>query len=115
MQPHCLRMTNRAGILAVFALLIVGSSAFAQNCTRNGTAVSCDDGRSGVFTGDAIMWTDGSQSRAARQSPSVIIGNNASVHVGNGVFVGTGKGGVQQLDDPQKKRCATLDGVSYCN
>jgi hypothetical protein len=115
MRLHCVRITNSKSSLLVLAVTLFASSAWAQNCTRTGSAVTCDDGRTGLFTGDAIIWPDGSQSRAARQSPSVIIGNNASVHVGNGVFVGNGKGGVQQLDDPQKKRCATLDGVSYCN
>jgi hypothetical protein len=115
MRLHDKLITIRFCGLSLFAFLLAVSSASAQNCTRNGTAVTCDDGRSGLFTGDAIIWPDGSQSRAARQSPSVIIGNNASVHVGNGVFVGNGKGGVQQFDDPMKKRCATLDGVSYCN
>jgi hypothetical protein len=48
--------------------------------------------------------------------PSVIIGNKPSVHVGQGVFVGQGKG-VVPLDDPNapnKTRCAVLDGMSYC-
>jgi hypothetical protein len=38
------------------------------------------------------------------------------VHVGPGVFVGQGKGMVP-MDDPNapnKRQCATLDGVSYC-
>jgi len=94
-------------------LLLIASPAWAQNCNRNGSNVTCDDGRTGLFTGDSIIWPDGTQSRAARQSPSVIVGNG--VQVGQGVFVGNGKGGVQQLDDPNRKRCATLDGVSYCN
>jgi hypothetical protein len=115
MTDRSLRMMKRSAIFAALAALLMTSPAVARNCTRNGTAVTCDDGSTGIFTGDAIMWSDGSQARAAPQSPSVIIGNNASVHVGNGVFVGNGKGGVQQLDDPQKKRCATLDGISYCN
>jgi hypothetical protein len=49
--------------------------------------------------------------------PSVIIGNKSSVVVGQGVFVGQGKG-VVPLDNPSspyKARCAVLDGVSYCN
>jgi hypothetical protein len=102
-------------ILSTTIIALIAVPALALNCTRNGTDVSCDDGRHGIFTGDAIIWEDGTQSRAVRQSPSVIIGNNASVQVGPGVFVGNGKGGKTQLDDPSKKRCAILEGVSYCN
>ena len=105
----------------LFSLLIAASAAgatdpaMAQVCTRQGTDVSCDDGRRGLFGGDAIIWADGTRSSASPH-PSVIIGNKSSVHVGQGVFVGQGKG-VVPLDDPNapnKTRCAILDGVSYC-
>ena len=40
-------------ILAIAFLLIFGlSAAEAANCKRNGSAVTCDDGRTGIFTGD---------------------------------------------------------------
>jgi hypothetical protein len=84
--------------------------------TRQGTDVSCDDGRRGIFAGDAIIWADGSRSSLASPHPSVIIGNKSSVIVGPGVFVGQGKG-VVPLDNPSapnKARCPVLDGVSYC-
>jgi hypothetical protein len=89
--------------------------AMAQLCTRQGVEVSCDDGRHGVLAGDAIIWPDGTRSSASPH-PSVIIGNKSSVHVGQGVFVGQGNG-MAPLDDPNapnKRRCAILDGVSYC-
>jgi hypothetical protein len=100
--------------LLVAGLVVAALPAAAQNCTRAGSNVTCDDGRHGIFTGDAIIWSDGTQSRAASQSPSVIVGNKSSVFVGPGVFVGNGKGGKVQMDDPSKKRCAMLDGVSFC-
>jgi hypothetical protein len=87
----------------------------AQVCTRQGEGVTCNDGRRGVLSGDAIIWPDGTRSSASPH-PSVIIGNKSSVHVGPGVFVGKGNG-VVPLDDPNaanKTRCAILDGVSYC-
>jgi hypothetical protein len=90
-------------------------SAMAQACSHDGPAVSCDDGRRGVLSGDAIVWPDGTRSSLSPH-PSVIIGNKSSVHVGQGVFVGQGKG-VVPLDDPNapnKTRCAVLDGMSYC-
>ncbi len=102
-------------LLVLCGLVLLASPATAQNCRRTGTAVTCDDGRTGQFTGDAIVWPDGTRSRAARH-PSVIIGNRSSVQVGPGVFVGEGKGSVP-LDDPNspyKQKCAMLDGVSYC-
>jgi hypothetical protein len=102
----------RATVIAGFALAAL--PAAAQNCHRAGADVTCDDGRHGLFTGDSIIWSDGTQSRAANPSPGVIIGIISSVMVGPGVFVGNGKGGKVQLDDPSKKRCATLDGVSFC-
>ena len=91
------------------------SQAMGQACTREGANVSCDDGRRGVLSGDAIIWPDGTQSSLSPH-PSVIIGNKSSVTVGPGVFVGQGKGMVP-LDNPNapnKTRCAVLDGASYC-
>jgi hypothetical protein len=92
-----------------------GSAAAADVCTRQGNEVTCDDGRHGLWDGQAITWPDGTRSSASPH-PSVIIGNKSSVHVGPGVFVGQGKG-VVPLDDPNtpnKRECAILDGVSYC-
>ena len=87
----------------------------AQACTREGANVSCDDGRRGLLSGDAIIWPDGTRSSLSPH-PSVIIGNKSSVIVGPGVFVGQGKGMVP-LDNPNapnETRCAVLDGASYC-
>jgi hypothetical protein len=102
--------------LLVAASATLCSPAKAQVCTRNGPDVTCDDGRHGMLSGDAIPWPDGSRS-SLTPHPSVIIGNKSSVVVGQGVFVGQGKG-VVPLDNPSspyKARCAVLDGVSYCN
>ena len=105
-----------------FSILISAAAAgaappaMAQACTRQGVDVSCDDGRRGIFSGDAIIWADGSRSSLTSPHPSVIIGNRSSVIVGPGVFVGQGKGMVP-LDNPSapnKARCPVLDGVSYC-
>ena len=107
----------------LFSILISAISAagaapaLAQACTRQGTDVSCDDGRRGIWSGDAIIWADGTRSSLTSPHPSVIIGNKSSVIVGQGVFVGQGKG-VVPLDNPSapaKARCPVLDGVSYCN
>ena len=92
--------------------------AYAQDCTRDGSLKSCDDGRTRHFTGDAILWADGTPWSASPR-PSVIIGNKPSARVGPGVFVGNlhGKGSVP-LDDPNarnKRQCAILDGVAYCH
>ena len=103
-------------ILISAAALGAASPAAARNCTRQGNDVTCDDGSRGVFTGDAIVWPDGTRANLASPHPSVIIGNKSSVHVGPGVFVGQGKGMVP-MDDPNapnKRQCAILDGVSYC-
>ena len=101
------------------ALMIVPigtlTPAVAQVCHRAGMDVTCNDGRRGILSGDAIVWPDGTRSSASPH-PSVVIGNKASVQVGPGVFVGKGSGSVP-LDDPNapnKTRCAILDGVSYC-
>jgi hypothetical protein len=103
--------------LLLIAATAIGSAApaMAQVCTRQGDDVTCNDGRRGVLSGDAIIWADGTRSSASPH-PSVIIGNKSSVQVGAGVLVGKGKG-VVPLDDPNapnKTRCAILDGVSYC-
>jgi hypothetical protein len=115
-------MINRVfawGVAALaLAALAIGSAqpAMAQACSREGNAVTCLDGRHGMLQGDAIVWPDGTRS-SLTPHPSVIIGNKSSVVVGQGVFVGQGKG-VVPLDNPSspyKQRCAVLDGVSYCN
>ena len=108
-------------LAAPAALILVlaagGRSALAESCTRQGADVTCDDGRRGVWSGDAIIWADGTRSSLASPHPSVIIGNKSSVIVGPGVFVGNGKGGMEPMENPSapnKARCAVLDGASYC-
>jgi len=102
-------------ILMVFAAGYAGP-ALAQSCTRQGIDVSCDDGRRGILSGDAIIWPDGTRSSLASPHPSVIIGNKSSVVVGQGVFVGKGKGvtPMENPSDPRRARCLVLEGVSYC-
>ena len=109
----------RAFALAVaMAAIVAGTagSALAQACTRAGVEVTCDDGRRGVFSGDAIIWTDGTRSSLTSPHPSVIVGNKSSVIVGQGVFVGQGKGAVprENPSDPRRARCPVLEGVAYC-
>ena len=114
-------MITRTLLLSVLIATFAGaaaSPAMAQACTRQGTDVTCDDGRRGIFSGDAIVWADGSQSRLASPHPSVIIGNKSSVVIGPGVFAGNGKGGYVPMENPSapsKARCPVLDGVSYCH
>jgi hypothetical protein len=107
----------------MFSLLMAASAvdaagpAMAQACTRQDTDVSCDDGRRGMFSGDAIIWADGTRSNLASPHPSVIVGNKSSVMIGQGVFAGgQGKGVVpmENPSDPRRARCPVLDGVSYC-
>jgi hypothetical protein len=108
------RMLQLAIVLAAISAGYTGP-ALAQACSHDGPVVTCNDGRRGILSGNAIIWPDGTRSSASPH-PSVIIGNKSSVHVGQGVFVGQGTG-VVPLDDPNapnKTRCAILDGVSYC-
>jgi hypothetical protein len=101
------------------AAAIAGTArpALAQVCSRSGPLVTCDDGRRGLFSGDVIIWADGTRSSAS-PPPGVVIGNKPSVQVGQGVFAGKGNGSVPPADRdaPNKARCAILDGVTYyCN
>jgi len=102
----------------LMSAMTAGSAApaLAQACTRQGIDVTCDDGRRGIFSGQAIIWADGTRSNLASPHPSVIIGNKSSVIVGQGVFVGHGKGVVplENPSAPDKARCPVLDGVAYC-
>jgi len=101
--------------LLIAATALGSAPAMAQVCTRQGDDVTCNDGRRGVLSGDAIIWPDGTRSSASPH-PSVIIGNKSSVIVGQGVFVGQGKG-VVPLDNPSapnRTRCPVLDGAAYC-
>jgi len=69
---------SRALFTVLTAALVAGAAApaLAQSCTRQGVDVSCDDGRRGVFAGEAIIWADGTRSSLVSPHPSVIIGNN---------------------------------------
>ena len=111
---------TRARLFSVLISAFAASAAepaMAQSCTRQGVDVSCDDGRRGIFSGDAIIWADGTRSSLASPHPSVIIGNKSSVIVGPGVFVGKGNGVVpmENPSAPNKARCPVLDGISYCH
>src|ERR1043165_8659021 len=106
----------------VFSILLAAAAlrgappAEARNCPRQGNDVTCDDGSRGIFTGDAIVWPDGTRANLASPHPSVIIGNKSSVVVGKGVLVGKGNGVVpmENPSDPRRARCPVLDGGSYC-
>ncbi len=104
-------------IIVAVAIALAPGIALGANCKRSGSTVTCDDGRTGIFAGDAIIWPDGTRSSSARH-PSVQIGHKDSVRVGPGVFVGSPSGrGSVPLDDPNaphKRDCAVLDNVSYC-
>ena len=108
--------TFAAAVLMAAIVSVAAGSALAQACTRAGVDVTCDDGRRGVFLGDAIIWTDGTRSSLTSPHPSVIVGNKSSVIVGQGVFVGQGKGAVpmENPSDPRRARCPVLEGVAYC-
>ena len=89
----------------ISALSAAGAgAALAQACTRQGTDVSCDDGRRGLFSGDAITWADGTRSNLASPHPSVIIGNKSSIIVGQGVFVGGQGPGAEQARPAEHRR-----------
>jgi len=111
-------MTRTLSFAILISALVADAAgpAMAQSCTRQGVDVSCNDGRRGIFAGDAIVWADGTRSNLASPHPSVIVGNKPSVNVGQGVFVGQGKGVVpmENPSDPRRARCPVLDGVSYC-
>ena len=49
--------------------------ALAQACTHDRDVVSCDDGRRGLLSGDAIIGPDGTRSSLSPH-PSVIVGNS---------------------------------------
>jgi hypothetical protein len=113
MEERDMAVRKTTMVLMILSATAYAMPAQAQHCRRDGTDVTCDDGHRGVWSGDTIIWADGTRSRSSPH-PSVIIGNKASVQVGPGVFVGQGKGMVP-LDDPSKARCVTLDELSYCN
>ncbi|WP_315722779.1 MULTISPECIES: hypothetical protein [unclassified Bradyrhizobium] len=107
----------RLAVLLTAVLSVAAAApARADQCTKQGVDVTCDDGRKGIWQGDAILWPDGTKS-SLKPHPSVIVGNKASVVVGPGVFVGQGSGMVpmDNPSSPNKLRCAVLEGVSYCH
>src|ERR1700736_1018934 len=112
-----MNITHKAVLAVAGAAIVLGCAppAFAQTCTRQGNDVTCDDGKRGIFTGDAIIWADGTRANLASQHPSVIIGNKSSVIVGQGVMVGSPSGkGVVPMENPSAQtRCPVLDGVAY--
>jgi hypothetical protein len=101
----------------MLAALAFAAPATAAQCTLDGATVRCEDGRVGIFAGDAIVWPDGTRSSASPH-PSVNVGRGGSVRIGPGVVVGDGKGGSRPLDDrnsPNKRDCAHLNGIAYCH
>src|SRR3954470_13658253 len=101
------------GFCILIAAITAGcaGAAMAQSCTRQGIDVGCDDGRRGILSGDTIIWADGRRPSLTSPHPSIIIGNKSSVVVGQGVFVGKGRG-VVPLDNPSapnKARCPVLE------
>ena len=98
--------------------LVAPSLAVAANCKRTGSVVTCDDGRTGIFAGDAIVWPDGTRSSSAKH-PSVHIGHKDSVRVGPGVFVGSPSGAARFRSTIRTRRtsatapCSTAS--SYCH
>jgi 2-polyprenyl-6-methoxyphenol hydroxylase-like FAD-dependent oxidoreductase len=111
-----IRQTTAFAAIATAIALLSTAPASAQTCSRQGNDVTCDDGRRGIFTGDAIIWADGTRSNLASQHPSVVIGTKPSVIVGQGVMVGSPSGkGVVPMENPSaQSRCPVLDGVAYC-
>ena len=113
-----LQLAVLTSALASALAINAAAPALAQACTRQGNDVTCDDGRRGIHSGDAIVWADGTTSRLASPHPSVIIGNKSSVVIGPGVFAGSGKGnGMVPMENPSapnRARCPILDGLSYC-
>jgi hypothetical protein len=104
----------------LFSILMSAASiagpALAQDCTRQGVDVACDDGRRGILSSDTIIFADGTRSSLTSPHSSVVIGNKSSVVIGHGVFVGKGNGVVptENPSGPNRARCPILDGMAYC-
>jgi hypothetical protein len=111
-----MNVKHKATFALVSAAISLASAlpAMAQTCTRQGNDVTCDDGKRGIFAGDAIVWADGTRSSLTSPHPSVIIGNKSSVIVGQGVMVGRGSGSVPMENPSAQTRCPVLDGMAYC-
>src|SRR5262245_56238241 len=106
---------HRTLVLALVCAAACGAgTAQAQNCTRAGVDVTCDDGRRGILSGDTIIWASGTRSSRVNPHTSVVIGNKSSVIVGKGVMVGSGSGVVPMENPAAQTRCPVLEGVSYC-
>lgn len=75
-----------------------------------------DDGKRGIFTGDAIIRADARAPTSPREHPGVVIGNKSSVIVSHSVMVGSpgGKGLVPMENPSAQTRCPVLDGLAYC-
>ena len=117
MIMRTLQLAVLASVLASALAIGAAQPALAQACTRQGNDVTCDDGRRGVLSGDAIVWADGTRSSLASPHPSVIIGNKSSVVIGPGRVRGQRQGWAVPMENPSapsKARCPMLDGVSYC-
>ena len=57
-------MTIKRALVSLAVALAAGCTgpAMAQAWTRQGIDVSCDAGRRGMLSGDAIVWADGTRS-----------------------------------------------------
>lgn len=56
-------MTNGRMLQLAIVLAAIGTGytgpARAQACSHDGPVVTCNDGRRGILSGDAIIWPDG--------------------------------------------------------
>src|SRR3977135_4375373 len=57
-----MRIKRALGFVCLVGAVGRRARANAQRCPRQGTEVSCDDGRRGVLEGDSIRWPDGTRS-----------------------------------------------------
>src|SRR5260370_19891316 len=104
------------GIGGAAATAGAAGPAMAQACTRQGVDVTCDDGRRGVYSGDAIIWADGTRSNLASPHPSRIVVHKPSVEVGPFVIVAQGIVflPLETLSDPRLARVPGLFCVLHC-
>ena len=54
-----MRINRTVALVVVAATLGSAEAAGAEQCTRLGIDVTCDDGRRGILQDNAILWPDG--------------------------------------------------------
>lgn len=100
-------------LVALAAAALLSSSVMAQNCTRSGKIVVCDNGVSGVPSGNTIFWNNGTSSTTGSGIPSFNSDGASSTRPGNNDGAPVQSGNTTYFSDGRS--CIRTGDSIFCN